>query len=213
MYALALSSVTAAAVITPQSAIAQNNTTTTTTDVFERSVTPEGTTDPKVLANAPSPNIKVKGEAKTAKYVVDIRNNTLYKYDPNGQPLKAYLVATGMEYNRTKPGLRRVSHIEKSPFKYAPSWTKRRKNPRAYGKYVVILDIVDEKTGDLSSIGQFIHGNKDETSIGKKVSLGCMRMNNKVMNEEISQETKRGDYVLLMNPDPDWQKTKKKRGK
>ena len=211
MYALALGAVTATAVVTPNRAAAQNVTDTIKVDTFERSVPPEGTTNPEVLKNAPSPEVVVKGDTLNARIVVDIRNNTLYKYDKEGNPEKAYLIATGGKYTRTKPGIRRVSHIEHYPYKYAPAGSKRRRNPRAYGKHIIILDIVDPKTGELSRIGQFIHGNKDESSIGKKVSLGCMRMNNKVMNEEMSKEFKRGDFVLLMNPDPDWQEKKKKK--
>lgn len=211
MYALALGAVTAGAVVTPNRAVAQNVTDTIKVDTFERSIPPEGTTDSTVLAHAPSPQITVKGDTLNARIVVDIQNNTLYKYDKDGNPEKAYLIATGGQYTRTKPGLRRVSHIEHFPYKYAPAGSKRRRNPKAYGKHILILDIVDEKTGELSRIGQFIHGNKDEDSIGKKCSLGCMRMNNKVMNEEMSKEIKKGDFVLLINPDPDWQMKKKKR--
>ena len=57
------------------------------------------------------------------------------------------------------------------------------------------------KTGRQTVVDQFLHGNGNERSIGRKVSHGCMRTNNKVMIQELSKEVYRGDYVLLINPD------------
>ena len=45
-------------------------------------------------------------------------------------------------------------------------------------------------------IGEFIHGNNDSTSIGKKVSMGCIRMDNNVI-KYLSGVVKRGDFVVI----------------
>ncbi len=164
-------------------------------------ITPEGTTDIRILINAPSPKIEVVGKSLFAKLVVDIANNTLYKYDEDGFPLKAYLVATGARGNRTKSGLRIVTYKEKFPYKGAPANTKRILDPYPYGPYIIFLNAVNPKTGRQRFVDQFLHGNGNERSIGKKVSHGCMRTNNKVMTQELSKEVNRGDYVLLINPD------------
>jgi lipoprotein-anchoring transpeptidase ErfK/SrfK len=164
-------------------------------------VTPQGITDIRVLINAPSPQIEVMGKALLAKIVVDIRNNTLYKYDEDGFPLKAYLVATGARGTRTMPGLRIVTYKEKFPYKGAPKDCKRIFDPYSYGPYIIFLNRVNPKTGKQSYVDQFLHGNGNERSIGRKVSHGCMRTNNNVMRNELSKEVKRGDYILLINPD------------
>ena len=164
-------------------------------------VTPEGIEDIRVLINAPSPKIEVMGKSMFAKIVVDIRNNTLYKYDKDGFPLKAYLVATGARGSRTRAGLRIVTYMEKFPYRGAPKNCKRLFDPYSYGPYILFLNAVNPKTGRQTVVDQFLHGNGNEKSIGRKVSHGCMRTNNKVMRNELSKEVKRGDYVLLINPD------------
>ena len=199
MLAFALGTVTATSVCAV-SPIKSAQTQTETVDKFERSVPPLGTTDKTVLSKAPSPKVTICGEKKNARIVVDAANNILYKYDDNGKAEKAYSVATGKNSTPTLTGTYRVSHVEVSPYKYAPSWTVRRKNPRAFGKHAVILDIIDLKTGEISSTGQFIHGNNDESSVGFRRSGGCMRMANKAMDDEISKQVKRGDIVLIINP-------------
>lgn len=166
----------------------------------KNTVTPQGTTDIWVLANAPSPKIEVIGKSMYAKLVIDIRNNTLYKYDKEGFPLKAYLVATGARGTRTMPGLRVVTYKERFPYAGAPD-SKRALDPYSYGPYIIFMNVVDPKTGRQSVVEQLLHGNGNEYSIGKKVSHGCVRTNNKVMRCELSKEVKRGDYVLLINPD------------
>ncbi|MCR5265484.1 MAG: L,D-transpeptidase family protein [Cyanobacteria bacterium RUI128] len=166
----------------------------------KNTVTPQGTTDIWVLANAPSPKIEVIGKSMYAKLVIDIRNNTLYKYDKEGFPLKAYLVATGARGTRTMPGLRVVTYKEHFPYAGAPD-SKRALDPYSYGPYIIFMNVVDPKTGRQYVVEQLLHGNGNEYSIGKKVSHGCVRTNNKVMRCELSKEVKRGDYVLLINPD------------
>jgi len=169
-------------------------------DAPKNTVTPQGTTDTLVLMNAPSPQIEVKGEPLFAKLVIDIRNNTLYKYDKNGFPLKAYLVATGARGTRTRAGLRIVTYKERFPYSGAPN-SKRALDPYSYGPYIIFLNVVEPKTGRQYVIEQLLHGNGNEYSIGKKVSHGCIRTNNNVMRTELSKEVKRGDYILLINPD------------
>ena len=165
-------------------------------------VTPQGTDDVWVLVNAPSPQIEVTGKSTYAKLVIDIANNTLYKYDKNGFPLKAYLVATGARGTRTMAGLRIVTYKERFPYSGAPN-SKRALDPYSYGPYIIFLNIVDPKTGRQSVVEQLLHGNGNEYSIGRKVSHGCVRTNNNVMKCELSKEVKRGDYILLINPDTD----------
>ncbi len=170
--------------------------------VSKNTITPEGTTDFSVLVNAPSPQITIKGSPKTAKLVIDIQKNTMYKYDKQGFPKKAYLVATGGRGTRTLPGLRIVTYKERFPYSGAPE-SKRGKNPYAYGPYIIFVNVINPETGRQYSIEQLLHGNCNESSIGKKVSLGCVRTNNKVMSKELSKEVTRGDYILLINPDID----------
>lgn len=170
-------------------------------DTFVKdSVPPSGTTNAIFLASAPSPNIKVSGENKKAKFVVDISKNVLYTYDQNGQPTCAYRIASGKASTPTHTGVRIVSHTETYPYRTAPRHTKRRRTPRAFGPKVIILDNLDTKTGQRSRIGEFIHGNNDSTSIGKYVSKGCMRMNNEVI-KELAKNAKRGDIVIILKSD------------
>lgn len=171
-------------------------------DAPKNAVTSLGTTDIWVLVNAPSPQISVCGKPLFAKIVIDIRNNTLYKYDRNGFPLKAYLVATGARGTRTMPGLRIVTYKERFPYAGAPE-SKRALDPYSYGPYILFLNAVEPRTGRQYCVEQLLHGNGNEYSIGRKVSHGCVRTNNIVMKKELSKEVKRGDYVLLINPDID----------
>ena len=165
-------------------------------------ITPLGTTDIFVLMNAPSPKIEVLNKKCFAKLVIDIRNNTLYKYDKNGFPLKAYLVATGASGMRTRSGLRIVTYKERFPYSGDPT-SLRAQDPFSYGPYIIFVNVIDPKTGRQTVIQQLLHGNGNEYSIGKKVSHGCVRTNNSVMKYELSKEIKRGDYILLINPDID----------
>lgn len=157
----------------------------------------EGSTEPEVLAQAPSCNITVQGQKKKATIVVDLASCRLYKYDEQGNPEIAYSIAKGKPSTPTHTGIRQVSHVEVSPYKTAPRTTKRRWNPAPYGKRVIVLDKVDPSTGKTDSTGEFIHGNGDkDTSMGKAVSGGCMRLPN-VAVIELAKHVKRGDYVLI----------------
>ena len=158
--------------------------------------TPKGTDSKNFLAGAPSPDIEIAGEKKTAKFVIDLSTNTLYKYNIQGKAETAYLIASGKESTPTSKGVRIVTHTETYPYRTAPRGTKRRRNPGAYGPKIICLNKIDPQTGEQSQTGEFIHGTNDLSSIGKYASHGCMRMDNEVI-KELSQEVKRGDIVII----------------
>ena len=160
-------------------------------------VPPQGTTDISVLSNAPSADVYIKSNLEKAKIVVDLNKNILYKYDDTGTPKEAFLVASGKKSTPTDPGIRIVSHVESYPYRSAPRKTKRRRNPRAYGPNIIILKKINITNGVQSSCGEFIHGNKDASSIGKYASLGCIRMDNDVI-KELSKQVKQGDIVKII---------------
>lgn len=162
----------------------------------ETVITPEGTSDKSVLANAPEPYITIAGVKKTAKFIVDISKNVLYKYNAEGRAEIAYLIASGKKNTPTDKGIRVVTHTETYPYRTAPRHTKRRRNPRAYGPRVICLNKIDTITGEQSQTGEFIHGTNQPNSIGKYISLGCMRMDNDVI-KKLADEVKRGDIVII----------------
>jgi len=161
-----------------------------------KKVSPKGTTDETVLANAPSPRVIVQGRKCNAVIVVDITKNILYKYDENGQPEIAYSVASGKSSTPTTVGARVVTHTETYPYSNAPAATKRRRNPNDYGPKIILLKMLDTETGETWDNGEFIHGNNKPSSIGKHVSGGCMRMDNEVI-VELASQVKRGDIVIV----------------
>lgn len=167
-------------------------------DVFEKveKVPPQGTDAKTILYNAPSPDIKILGEYKTATIIVDLSKNILYKYDEFGNPEKAYLIASGKKSSPTDEGVRLVTHIEKYPYKMAPAATKRRKQPWNYGPRIICLEKINPLTGEKSSTGEFIHGNNNPNSLGKYASLGCIRMDNEVI-KELASQVKKGDIVVI----------------
>ncbi len=170
--------------------------TETEKDLFIRTVTPQGTDNKNVLKNAPSSLVNIQGKNKNAKFVIDLSINILYKYDNDGNAQNAYLIASGKPSMKTEKGVRIVSHVEKFPYRGAPRRSKRRRHPRAYGPFTIVLNKIDTKTGEESSTGQFIHGTNVPTSIGKYASHGCMRMDNEIITE-LSKEVKRGDIILI----------------
>ena len=159
-------------------------------------IPPEGTYDKKLLVKAPSPKIKIMDENKTAKIVVDLSKNILYKYDLQGKPIAAYLIASGKKSSPTHTGVRIVTHKETFPYREAPRGTKRRRNPRAYGPKIICLNILDPKTGEQRSTGEFIHGTNNPETLGEYVSQGCIRMDNDVIRD-LALEVKRGDIVII----------------
>lgn len=167
-------------------------------DTFEytQTIPPQGTTDSLALKSAPNPQVTIKGETKNAVFVVDISKNVLYHYDENGKAIEAFSVASGATSTPTHTGVRIVSHVETYPYRTAPKSTKRYKNPSAYGPRAIILDKIDPITGETSYYGEFIHGNKDASSIGKYASQGCMRMDNEVI-KRLAKQVKRGLLVVI----------------
>lgn len=159
-------------------------------------VPPEGTDEYRFLKFAPKPDIVYMGEERKARFVVTLSDNRLYHYNDYGEPIKVYSVASGRPSSPTSTGVRMVSHVESYPYLSAPRSTKRRRSPKSYGPKIIILDKIDLETGEKSMIGEFIHGNNDSTSIGKKVSMGCIRMDNKVI-KYLSGIVKRGDFVVI----------------
>ena len=170
-----------------------------TNDSFVRSITPKGTTDPLILINAPKPDVIIAGEKKKAGIVVDISTNVLYTYDSEGNPTKAYLVASGAKESPTEKGIRIVTHTETYPYKKAYG-TKRKRNPKDYGPFVIVLEKINPKTGERSKTGEFIHGCRSyketfETNPERYVSHGCVRMDNGAITEV--KEVKSGTIVII----------------
>lgn len=167
-------------------------------DKFEYvdSIQAKGTTSTAALMYAPSPVVKIQGSTKIATFVVDLSQNVLYHYNNDGEPICAYLVASGKKSTPTHKGVRIVSHVETYPYKNAPPASKRRRAPRAYGPKIIVLEKLDPKTGEKSLTGEYIHGTNNPSSIGKYASLGCIRMDNEVI-KELSKQVKRGDIVII----------------
>ena len=168
-------------------------------DTFERLISSKGTNECNLLSKAPNPNIVINGEAKKAGIVVDIETNVLYTYDSDGNPTKAYLVASGAKESPTEKGIRIVTHKEKFPYRSAIG-TKRKRNPKDYGPFVIILKKIDPKTGELSVTGEFIHGCRSyhdtfETDPQRYVSQGCIRMDNEAIAEV--KEVTAGTIVII----------------
>ena len=161
-----------------------------------KEVPAKGTTSTYILNKAPNPFLTIQGEKKTAKIVVDLSTNILFKYTDEGIPEIAYRIASGKKSTPTDTGLRVVSHVERYPYKSAPEKTRRYKKPWDYGPRIICLETLDPDTGRKGSTGEFIHGTNNPNSIGKYASLGCMRMDNDII-KKLSTEVKRGDLVLI----------------
>lgn len=171
------------------------------TDTFESSITPQGVTNKDVLKNAPKPDVVIMGENKKAGIVVDISTNILYRYDKDGNPVNAYLIASGKKSTPTDKGVRIVTHKEKYPYRGAPRRSKRRRAPKDYGPMIICLNKIDIKTGEQSSTGEFIHGCRSyektfESTPDRYVSHGCMRMANEVI-EELAPTVEKGEIVII----------------
>ena len=171
------------------------------TNSFERSITPQGVKNPNALLKAPSPDIIIAGVKKKAGIVVDISTNILYRYDKDGNPINAYLIASGKKSTPTNKGVRIVTHKENFPYRGAPRNSKRRRAPRDYGPMIICLNKIDTKTGEQSSTGEFIHGCRSYEDTfnkvpGRYVSHGCMRMDNNVI-KELAPQVKKGEIVII----------------
>jgi lipoprotein-anchoring transpeptidase ErfK/SrfK len=170
-------------------------------DSFEKVITPEGNSSPDVLASAPSPLITVLGKIESAKFVIDVTNNVLYNYDELGNAKAAYSIATGRinskGESRTPKGIRVITHVETSPYRTAPRSAKRWNNPGgAYGPKYIYNKGINPLTGELKDDGIGVHGNNDINSLGKNASKGCIRVDNKVI-EQLAAEVKKGQFILI----------------
>lgn len=190
------SSIAAAPLLASNSKSANVDTFEYTQTQQTQKVSPKGTVDEAVLANAPSPDVVIQGKKRKAVFVVDITNNILYKYNKDGEAEIAYSVASGKASTPTTVGARVVTHTETYPYSSAPASTKRRKHPKDYGPKIIVLEMINPKTGETWSNGEFIHGNNKPSSIGTHASGGCIRMDNEVI-VELASQVKRGDVVLV----------------
>lgn len=172
-------------------------TNTVSSEKATKAVPPKGTTDRQILSKAPSAGVVVQGQKKLARFVVDTSKNILYKYNDKGQAVIAYSVATGAKNTPTHKGVNIITHTETYPYKQAPAHTKRRKNPGAYGPRIIMLNVLDPKTGERTENGEFIHGNCNPSSLGQNASHGCVRMDNDVI-KELSNQVKAGELVKII---------------
>lgn len=195
---LAGAALLAAAPLKAQTTSTQNRQNLQEVDTFmlANRVSPYGTKNEEILANAPSANVKMLGQSQKARIVVDLNKNILYTYDQSGNAEEAFLVASGKKSTPTTPGYSLVTHVETYPFKTAPVWSKRRKNPAEYGPKIICLTTINPKTGAKLNNGEFIHGNNNPASIGKHSSHGCIRMANEII-VKLAQRVKRGDIVVF----------------
>ncbi len=144
-----------------------------------------------------SPELIVAGEAIYPAVVVDLSEGRLYHYDFDTCLNDVYPIASGKKSTPTKPALKVINSIEKYPYTEAPKTTKRFRNPDDYGTYLLNLSKIDPETGlVVGNDGQFIHGTFEPESIGKRVSKGCIRVHNDVI-ETLANSLKSGQYVLI----------------
>ncbi|MFH1553052.1 MAG: L,D-transpeptidase family protein [Candidatus Omnitrophota bacterium] len=113
------------------------------------------------------PGQKLKIVVAKFSIMVDKSRNTLL-LEKDGEPLKTYTVSTGKD-NSTPVG---KSKIEEKMIK--PLWYKV--------NAIVPADSDDYELGErwmgLSVEGYGIHGTSDETTIGRQITQGCVRMRN-----------------------------------
>ena len=144
-----------------------------------------------------SPELNVAGKDIYPALVVDISEGRLYHYDNDTHLKEVYPITSGKKSTPTKPALKIINGIEEYPYKAAPKATKRYKKPNDYGTHLLNLSIIDPKTGNvIGNDGQFIHGTFKPSSIGKKVSKGCVRVHNEVI-DTLASTLKAGQYVLI----------------
>lgn len=144
-----------------------------------------------------SPEILVGDRIVYPAIVVSLSEGRLYHYDNDTYLYNLYPIASGKTSTPTKPGLRIINKIEKYPYSDAPRMTKRYKNPNDYGTHILNLSVVDPDTGNIvGNNGQYIHGTFNPSSIGKRVSKGCIRVQNEVI-DTLAQTLSVGHYVLI----------------
>jgi len=111
-------------------------------------------------------------------YILDLYLQNIY--------VKSYKIGVGKEGHETTAGLWRVKVGGKM---LKPTWTDP-ESGRTYhaedpdyplGSGWIALDGIDNRTRGINGIA--IHGTKDETTIGTKSSLGCLRLYNGELTE------------------------------
>lgn len=170
-----------------------------TKDVFEHIEMAKQVPKPKPLFNFGkiNSNVKIAGERKRATIVVDTDKNKLYHFAEDGSIIKEYDVATGKKTTPTDKGIRMVTWVENYPYRSAPAISKRRKAPWDYGPKIIVIGVVDEKTGEVTHFnGEFIHGTNKPQSIGTHASKGCVRMYNEDV-KELAAQMEKGMYVVI----------------
>ena len=137
-----------------------------------------------------SPTFTIMNEYQGAK-------NKLYHFAEDGSIIKEYDVATGKKTTPTDKGIRMVTWVENYPYRSAPAISKRRKAPWDYGPKIIVIGVVDEKTGEVTHFnGEFIHGTNKPQSIGTNASKGCVRMRNEDV-KELAAQMEKGMYVVI----------------
>ncbi|CAM3760364.1 L,D-transpeptidase [Cohnella lubricantis] len=145
------------------------------------------------LANGAEAEQSTKLDKKYADYaqfiVIDKSKNRLYYYE-KGKLIKSFAVATGAKPSYTPEGLFKIREkIKNRPYYKENIKGGDPKNPlgdRWLGLEVKLKD-------GTTSYAYGIHGNNNESSIGKYVSAGCIRMHNKSIRafyDEIEVGTK-----------------------
>lgn len=134
-------------------------------------------------------------DKKYVKYeqfiVVDKSENRLYYYR-KGELVKSFAVATGKNATDTPEGLFKIREkIKNRPYYKGKIKGGDPKNP--LGDRWLGLEV---KINGKTSYAYAIHGNNNESSIGKYVSAGCVRMHNKSIHW-LYDEVKVGTPVLI----------------
>ena len=143
-----------------------------------------------------SPEVKLGDDYIFPSIVVDLSEKRLYHYDYDGYLKDVYPIASGKKLTPTKPGLKIIADIEEYPYKNAYG-TRRKRYPADYGTHLLRLKNVDNKTGEIiGEDGQYIHGTSKPNSIGKKVSKGCVRVYNTVI-DTLANQLSKDQYVLI----------------
>jgi lipoprotein-anchoring transpeptidase ErfK/SrfK len=128
-----------------------------------------------------------------ALITVDTATNTLYLFK-DGQLVHKAPAATGMDKMlkdgdrewlfRTPRGIHPVQKRVADPVWFKPDWAyieEKKKVPPRDSKDRLVKGKLGKYALDLGD-GIMIHGTDDPASIGKKVSHGCIRLGNKMLN-------------------------------
>jgi hypothetical protein len=121
---------------------------------------------------------------KNAKFIIiNKADMTLSQYNYKGDLLHKFKVATGKNYGdktkkgdcKTPEGVFKIEEVVD-----ASAWSHDFKDNKgtimgAYGPYFIRLKVPGQK-------GIGIHGTHDNTSLGKRASEGCIRLNNEDLN-------------------------------